>query len=354
MKPTKFEDETDLTLIDNFSKDDILIVNKNNEKHEKHEDEFINYLLFNYETINNLTYLIDWFQIIALITLITFFASLCFRCFIEFSPFVNLSIIIISLAFFVLQVNFILKIKTIIDEFENERISSTSSGSTILHMEKQMGSNLNGNGNNNSNYSFSHDKTSPSLSTILTFISFNITAVNCLCFLVLLAVRLNDSESIKISFVNIPLLISTIMAFCFLIFMLPALIEKKLFKEIILFFSIGACLVAFVVLVNSKESINDQWLRVGSPIISLLFFVQVYLLMNLSSYSSISPYVLQNIGVTVILASLILFLLNIDSYIKIHYAYICFGMLIGIVFLTIFKIINLICPKETIFTVKSK
>eukprot|EP00340_Litonotus_pictus_P000332 CAMPEP_0170527434 /NCGR_PEP_ID=MMETSP0209-20121228/12895_1 /TAXON_ID=665100 ORGANISM="Litonotus pictus, Strain P1" /NCGR_SAMPLE_ID=MMETSP0209 /ASSEMBLY_ACC=CAM_ASM_000301 /LENGTH=196 /DNA_ID=CAMNT_0010817943 /DNA_START=274 /DNA_END=861 /DNA_ORIENTATION=+ len=191
----------------------------------------------------------------------------------------------------------------ILDEYEAERSSSNhSSASSMLFMDKEKfhqsisnnGNNAkngglnsisntinreglreintNGNTRNNNDYGNSpvngngssssyrdNEKNSgSSFGSLITVISFNLVALNILASVLLLAIRINDSDSIKMDFVTIPILLSMGIAFLFFIYILPALIQRRLLGDIILYISCFVSLLIFIFFLIAKAGTEQE------------------------------------------------------------------------------------------------
>lgn len=406
MKHSKFEDETDLSLLQDspISKEEVFVSNKK-EKAKQEEENFITYILQNYETINSLTSNIEWMQFFAIICFLLFILALNIRAFVDFNVFVITGFLVFSWGFFVLQINFIIKIKIILDEFETETSSNNSSGSTIQNLDKNMMMNNNSNnyinnnkfssnndnihitnisnvnnnnvnynnniiisssnnnnnalnqGNNNNNHRNSNiinssvisnnEKTQSShFGSIMMIICFNLIALNMLIFIILMSIKFNDWQIIKFHFINIPFIISLVIASLFFIYILPVLIEKKLIKELILGVLSLICLFAFNFLIEENDLNKRIWMVTAIPLIILSSLFLIYIVLNYNSYNQILFYIFHVIGMVIVTTIIILLFFFFSNKIPIHYAYLTIPSFFGFLLIFSMKLYYFFNPKD--------
>lgn len=409
------EEETDLTLIpDNMSKSEISIGNLDNiDNNNKDDDNFMIYMLKNYDTINSLTTAVSWFQFLSLLFLLGFVISLDIRAFIDFNVFIITTLLIISIIFLVLMINFMIKIKMIIDSFENEKKSTSKSNhSSIINLEKHysnenacyntnnlsnpvnthnnynsisnhnlsnntiiinntFNSNLNhflGNNANNISHNMSYltntfslnsnsdsSNTNSQIGSIISLVFINLISINFLAFIILLSIKLNESTLLKIYLVTIPLLISLSLASVFFLYILPGLLEKRHVFEIIIGFSCSICLFAFAYLLNKKEfayyNINVVWMHVGSPLLIVIGILIVYVCFNYSNYSGFLNFFSQFLGLLLVFTSALVILLRLDERIYVHYGCSALMFNFGVILIVLSRLIEFLNPpsKESSF-----
>jgi len=338
-----------------------------NDKKLQEEENFLNYILQNYETINSLTMSIDWMSFLSISFFTIFLLGLTLRTILNYSIFVSFGFLFIAIIFVILQVNFLLRIKMILDDFENEKSSSTpmSNTSSLNFFEKQFSNknlsnknspkdlsstNLRKDSSSNKSLKSSFEKKSISnisitnFGSLITLICFNLVAVNLLVFFVLLSIKINVPEIIKFDLILIPLYIGIITSLFYLIYILPGLIDKKYFSDIILYILTFICLVIFIILLNDKidEKLNQYktWLHVFIPLIGWTVIFIGYISYNFSTYSSNMHFILQLSGCLIILISETLLGLTIDKSFKIHSCFSGFLFITGFLLFTFQKIIN--------------
>ena len=339
MKDIRFEDETDLSLIPENNKTNLQDFYLNNNS-KKNENSFLAYISSNYQLISILTNYIEWFQFISVIL----FLSSAFSCFIRslvvFSPFVIFGLLILSLLLFSISINLLLKIKCILDEFQNEKAnSSNSSGSSsILFVDNQNLKEIINNEKKDSNsisprsverQDDSDTSSTSDFGSIFTVLCFNLIALNMLVFLVLLCIKIDKSENLKISIVIIPILVSIGTAFLFYIYLFPVLFQKKLYLEIL---TIGTCLLCIgisAILFNSFSLVSSNWTKMGSPMIIALLVISLYILFSFSSYSSYIAYSCQLIGFLSLSTCTFLILLKLDGKIEVNFVVLTLALFFG-------------------------
>lgn len=165
---------------------------------------------------------------------------------------------------------------------------------------------------------------SMNLGNVITYICFNIVAVNILTYLILLILR-HEKPSINMSSIAIPLYIAIGFSFVYYIFILPALFSYNLWADIILYFLMISGGLSFLILLNNKidYSFEYSWIDVGIPLLIIISYVIIYSL--ISHYienkqvqqSNNIKLIINILSYSFLLISVLLFFLNKDHTIMI-------------------------------------
>ena len=96
------------------------------------------------------------------------------------------------------------------------------------------------------------------IGTLISYFCLNIVSINLIIYLVLLCLKMEGIINSSLSIIAIPIYIIFGVCFFYFIFILPALIQTKMYFEILLIISYVINLFIFLIVINSKYDSNSN------------------------------------------------------------------------------------------------